>query len=266
VTESNQLARLGDMGIAAHEARWLLEEFEGDALWSAAERRVAGEPLQYIIGHWPFRSLDLLVDHRALIPRPESEELVGYALEALAELDVRTPVIVDLGCGTGALGLSILDELRSRGVSGSLIAVDASRDALAIAKENALRNNLLAVSFVNSSWYEALDESLQGHVDLIVSNPPYVSMGEYEALNPVLDFEPLMALVAPDFAGVPGFADVAAIITDAPRWLKPRGLLVMEHSHLHREAALNAARAAGFRTVRDENDLAGQPRILVAAR
>ncbi len=101
-------------GLEPREARWLVEEFvpAGDsdaraALAAAAARRRAGEPLQYIIGHWPFRSLDLDVDARALIPRPETEELVEVALGELAAHSVATPLIVDLGTGSGAIGLSL---------------------------------------------------------------------------------------------------------------------------------------------------------------
>jgi release factor glutamine methyltransferase len=255
------------MGVASHEINWLIEEFgDTETLDHAAQRRLAGEPLQYIVGHWPFCELDLLVDHRALIPRPESEELVAHALAALATSDVHTPVILDLGCGTGAIGLALLDGLRRRGVAGSLIAVDASAEALAIAKANALRNNLLAVSFVESSWYDNLDRTLAGRFDVIVSNPPYVSMTEYETLDPVLDYEPLMAIVAPDFDGVPGFADVAHIIEGAAPWLGDHGLLLLEHSNSHGEAARSVAHRSGFRSVRTEVDLAGHPRVLVAQR
>jgi release factor glutamine methyltransferase len=274
VTDANPylIAELIEAGLNRREARWLLEEFGADdheslaALRRAAQRRLAGEPLQYVIGHWPFRSLDLDLDPRVLIPRPETEELVGVALAQLAGADVTVPVIVDLGCGSGAVGLALLAELAERGVVASLVALDQSPDALAVARQNALKHGLHAVSFVRSSWFEALDPSLRGRVDLVVANPPYVGAEEFASLDPVLGYEPLGALVALDTAATPGFADLEAIIGESLAWLAPGGRLVCEHGHMQREAVLNAARAAGFVDVADLDDMAGWPRILVARR
>ena len=270
---SDLIAELVGLGLERREARWLVEEFVPGAdldavpaLRLAAQRRLAGEPLQYIIGHWPFRSLDLDVDERVLIPRPETEELVDVALRELVRLDVVAPAILDLGCGSGAIGLALLDELRSRGLAASLVAVDESLDALAVARRNALKHHLHAVSFVHSTWFEQLDPTLEGHFDLIVSNPPYVGERELNDLDPVLGFEPRGALVAPDASGVVGFADLALIIGAAPRWLKPYGALVCEHGLHQRDAVLAASRDAGFDDVVDLDDLAGHPRILVARR
>jgi release factor glutamine methyltransferase len=275
VTDTSQalVDELVESGIERREARWLVEEFVigGDVdavpvLRRAAERRLAGEPLQYIIGHWPFRSLDLDVDPRALIPRPETEELVGLALSELATIDVTAPIIMDLGCGTGAIGLALLDELRARGVAATLVAVDESPDALALARRNALKHHLHAVSFVRSSWFDDVDRSLAGRVDLIVANPPYVGDVEFADLDPVLAYEPRGAIVSPDAAGEAGFADLQIIISEASRWLTPGGVLVCEHANTQRDAVLAAARVAGFASVEDFDDLAGNPRVLVARR
>jgi release factor glutamine methyltransferase len=263
---------LVESGLDRREARWLVEEFapgrseSTPALTGAAERRRGGEPLQYVLGHWPFRSLDLLVDERALIPRPETEELVGVALAELARGDVAWPLIVDLGCGTGALGLSILDELRSVGVVATLIALDDSEDALVLARENARRHDLLNVSFVHSSWFDGLDESLRGRVDLVVANPPYVGALEFEQLDPVLRFEPRGAIVAADVNGVEGFADLEVIVRESYGWLRPGGALICEHASAHRSPVTTLARATGFVSVVDLDDLAGLPRIMVASR
>ncbi len=269
---SDLVDELVELGIERREARWLVEEFvpggERDAvvaLHLAATRRLAGEPLQYIIGHWPFRALDLDVDQRVLVPRPETEELVGVALGELARRDLSAPVILDLGCGSGAIGLALLDELRSRGIPASLVAVDESLDALAVARRNALKHRLHAVSFVHSSWFEGLDTALEGRFDLIVSNPPYVGDEEMGGLDPVLGYEPEGALVAPDAAGVTGFGDLSIIIAQSPRWLKPEGVLVCEHANHQRNAVLAASAAAGF-DAHDLDDMAGHPRILVARR
>jgi release factor glutamine methyltransferase len=256
------VAELVESGLDAREARWLVEEFvSGDefedlsTLYAAARRRRDGEPIQYVIGHWPFRSLDLDVDPRVLIPRPESEELVGVALSELAQGNVRAPVIMDLGCGSG-----------ERGVAATLIAVDESGDALGVARENAIKHDLRAVSFVQSSWFEDLDESLRGRVDLIVANPPYVGVLEFEDLEDVLRHEPLSAIVASDAHGVVGFEDLDVIISGALGWLSPSGTLICEHSNVHRTAVIEAATRAGFNSVDDLDDMAGHPRILVARR
>ncbi len=260
-------------GVDRREARWLVEEFVpgGDpdaetALRHAAKRRLDGEPLQYIIGHWPFHGLDLEVDERVLIPRPESEELVDVALRELAASGAGAPTIVDLGAGSGAIGLALLFELAERGVAASLVAVDESPNALEVARRNALKHRLFAVSFVRSSWFSALDVSLRGRIDLIVANPPYVGEAEFATLDPVLRHEPRGALVAPDARGVAGFGDLEMIITHAPLWLSEHGVLICEHANTHAVPALELARAVGFREVEDHIDMAGLPRHLVARR
>jgi release factor glutamine methyltransferase len=260
-------------GIDRREARWLVQEFvpgserdAHEALLGAAARRLNGEPLQYIIGHWPFRTLDLDVDKRALIPRPETEELVDVALRELATGAVSAPLIVDLGTGSGAIGLSLVSELLTRGVAASLIALDESSDALALTRQNARKHHLDAVSFVRSSWFESLDQSLRGRVDLIVANPPYVGEAEFADLDPVLSHEPHGALVAEDARGIQGFADLDIIIRDAFTWLAPHGALICEHSDSHRRHVLELAYEVGFSWVDDLDDLAGRPRILVARR
>jgi release factor glutamine methyltransferase len=275
VTDANSdpVAELVALGLERREARWLVEEFlpGGDpearsALLVAARRRLEGEPLQYIIGHWPFRSLDLDVDPRVLIPRPETEELVDVALGELALSSTLAPLLLDLGCGSGAIGLSLLDELRSRGVAATLVALDESRDALDVARANARTHQLSSVSFVESSWFSALDGSLRGRVDLIVANPPYVGEGEFASLDPVLGYEPHGALMAPDAEGVAGLEDLAIILREASFWLRPGGSLVMEHGDAQRPALLALAERHGYVDVRDIDDLSGRPRVLVARR
>lgn len=266
------VAELVASGLAEREARWIVEEYAvgGDpdaigAVRAAARRRLEGEPLQYVLGHWPFRGLDLDVDPRVLIPRPETEELVDHALVELARIDEAAPVVVDLGCGSGAIGLSIASELAARGVRARVIGVDASEGALTVARANARKHGLSDVSFVRADWFFGLDESLRGRIHLVVANPPYVGADEIAGLDPVLSYEPRGALVAPDHEGVAGFADVAAIVAAAPAWLAPGGALVLEHGDRQGPAALAAARAAGLDAV-DRRDLAGRDRVLVGRR
>ncbi len=259
-------ASLVARGLAAREARWLIEEFADEAdLERAVSRRLAGEPLQYVIGHWPFRSLDLVVNENVLIPRPETEELVDVALIELARGGAPAPRILDLGCGSGAIGLALLCELEARGVLGSLVALDASSAALAVAQRNAVAHGLSRVSFVHSTWFASLDVSLRAGFDLVVSNPPYVAASEMANLDPVLAHEPRAALVAPDAEATAGFGDLAMIIAGAREWMSERASLVCEHGASQGEAAIAAARAAGFARVEDHRDLAGRARILVAA-
>ncbi len=256
------------IGLERREARWLLEEFGGDGprLADAVARRRRGEPLQYVMGHWPFRGLDLDLDARVLIPRPETEELVGVALDVLAATEVAAPTLLDLGCGSGAIGLALLAELAQRGVAATLLAVDVSPGALALARRNARKHGLEAVSFLEGSWYEALDDSLAGRIDLIVANPPYVGAAEYRELDPVIFHEPRGALVAGDARGVAGLADLVRVVEGAPRWLAPGGSVVVEHGDGHREALRRVAYGAGLRDLADHDDLAGKPRILAGRR
>jgi len=255
------------------EAAWVLEELEGlpaDARRSRAlelaARRSAGEPLQYLLGHWPFRALDLEVDGRALIPRPETEPLVELALAALVHAGGR-PLACDLGCGTGAIALSIAVESRALGLDVEVHATDLSEASLQLARRNAERVGVPGVRFHCGSWYEALPASLHGAVSSLCSNPPYISATERATLARELDFEPELALVAPDGTdGTPGFAAVEAVVVGAVRWLAPGGTLLVEHGESHRDAAVACAIRAGLVEVVDHADLAGRPRTLEARR
>lgn len=260
-------------GLERREAMWLVEEFSPGADADAARavelagtRRLAGEPLQYVIGHWPFRTLDLDVDLRVLIPRPETEELVSLALKALVSSQATSPLVFDMGCGSGAIGLSILSELAERGISATVVAVDSSIDALDVARRNAIKHALHAVSFVNSSWFKDLDPSLQGHVDLVVSNPPYVGESEFEALDPVLRHEPYGALVSPSSSGVEGFKDLEIVVRESINWLRPGGSLVCEHGSTQADAVVQLATSTGYANVVDVADMAGNARVLIARK
>jgi release factor glutamine methyltransferase len=299
-------ARLG----SAAEARWIVEHAlasEGRPThgpWSVSTldervppsasllaetlvaRRQAGEPLQYILGTWSFRTLELAVDRRVLIPRPETEQLVEVALTELqtvlagrvrAGTPHRPPRAVDLGTGSGAVALSLAVEGGSRHADLEVWATDSSPDALDVARVNLEALHLSApdgdraplgrVRWGHGCWFAALPNELAGSIDLVVSNPPYVSAAEYPDLDPVVrDWEPKGALVAgPGSDGSGGTADVETIIVDAPRWLSGDGALVVELAPHQAEAATAMARRAGFVDVRVEPDLAGRPRVLVAA-
>jgi len=261
------------------DARWIIEEasgYEGGELFTVLDspvtvrgvaavdrmvaRRHAGEPLQYVLGRWSFRTLDLAVDRRVLIPRPETEVVAGAALEELERL-VRPGarlVAVDLGTGSGAIGLSLAAE----NPTVEVICTDISTDALAVARTNltGLGRPATRVTILEGSWFDALPEELTGMVDLIVSNPPYVAESE-DLPDLVSAYEPGEALVS----GPEGMDAATAIITGARAWLRSGGGLVLELAPDQLGRAAELARAQGFRSVAVRSDLAGRDRVLVAS-
>lgn len=223
-------------------------------------RRLAGEPLQYVLGHWGFRGLDLMVDHRVLIPRPETEQVVEVALAELDALGGRdTPTtVVDLGTGSGAIALSLATER----VRTTVWATDASEDALEVARANlvGVGRSAARVNLAAGDWYAALPSGLRGSVQVLVSNPPYVSEGA-GLPREVSGWEPSSALLA----GAAGLDDVRRIIAGAPGWLERDGVLVCEISP-EQVDAVTALASGHFAEVRVEPDLTGRARALVARR
>jgi release factor glutamine methyltransferase len=228
------------------------------------ERRRRGEPLQYVLGVWGFRGLDLVVDRRVLIPRPETEVVVEVALAELRrltpppELPPAPPLAVDLGTGSGAIALSLALEAPLARVWGT----DRSAQALAVARANlaGLGSRVAPrVRLAEGDWFDALPGELQGMVDLIVSNPPYVAATEVLPAE-VADWEPAGALVA----GPTGLEEVARILAEAPAWLRRPGAVVVEIAPHQAEAAARLAADAGFVDVDVRPDMAGRLRALVA--
>ena len=364
--------RLAAAGVAsaASEARRLVAAAAGcdDAGWHAVlptvatrrgvasfdrmlARRVAGEPLQYVLGSWGFRTLDLFVDSRVLIPRPETETVVGCALDELrrradelaavvseelsqpgggggvplhssahgrrvvadrppapplplsleegdpsarprtgAELSQpgggggvplyscahgrrvvagRPPappppvepalLAADLGCGSGAIGLSLAAERPDVEV----VCTDVSADALAVASANlaGLGRPARRVRLAEGSWFEALPEEYRGRFDVIVSNPPYIAVDD--PLPPeVADHEPQVAL----YSGRTGLEATSTILSGAPVWLAPGGALVLELADGTAGRVRELAQSAGLVDVAVHRDLAGRERVLVARR
>ena len=260
-----------------HEARHLVERasgFEGAEYVLALDqparersipflrdmlrRRASGEPLQYVVGRWGFRELDLFVDRRVLIPRVETEQVVEHALVEARRLP-RPLVAVDLGTGSGAIGLSLAREL---GSEVEVWATDRSADALAVARANLTGLGSFAaqrVRLVEGDWFAALPDTLRGHIGLVVSNPPYVAAGD-ELPTEVRDWEPRDALVA----GATGLEDIERIVSEAPAWLSRPGVVVVEIAPHQSDAASQLARAAGFTDVDVLPDLTGRLRALVA--
>jgi release factor glutamine methyltransferase len=215
--------------------------------------------LQYVLGHWSFRELDLMVDPRVLIPRPETELIVDLAKKAMSA-DAHGAIAVDLGTGSGAIGLALAMEL-PRG-SAEIWITDSSRDALEVASANlaglGVRGNNVHVAL--GDWYEALPHVIRGRVALIVSNPPYIAAGDSEVEKIVSDYEPHGAL----FAGSTGLEDLTVIINGSREWLSPNGALVVEIGHRQGSEAKRLATEAGFVDVTIHQDLAGKDRFLTA--
>jgi release factor glutamine methyltransferase len=239
-------------------------------------RRLAGEPLQYVLGSWAFRTLDLTVDPRALIPRPETEQVAGVAIDearrfaAQSGADAHAGLLVaDLGTGTGAIALSMAAELGAEFPDLHVWATDADSDALALATDNVARviasvpHVATRVSLALGEWYGALPAQLRGRLAVVVSNPPYVSADEYVDLDPVVRCEPHVALVAADGSdGSPGLADVEAVLLGAPVWLAPGGAVVVELAPHQAPSAVEMAVRIGLGDVRVVQDLAGRDRAV----
>jgi release factor glutamine methyltransferase len=238
-------------------------------LWELCERRLAGEPLQYVLGSWGFHGLDLMVDARVLIPRPETEVVVEVALAEADRLGLRrgrrfrfpeaatTATIADLGTGSGAIALALEAELPDVEVW----ATDSSDDALAVARANVAGCGATRVRLSSGSWFEALPARLQGELAMVVSNPPYIAEAERATLPAeVVGHEPAAAL----FAGPSGLEAVDHLIDGAPAWLAPGGVLVCELAPRQADASVSRARERGYVACVVYNDLAGRPRVLVA--
>jgi release factor glutamine methyltransferase len=218
---------------------------------SLVSRRALGEPIAYILGRKGFHNIELEVGPGVLIPRPETELLVEIALTEIAKLNKHAKVL-DLGTGSGAIALSIA----STTPQALLVATDQSTEALSIAKQNAQSLNLLdQVQFLLGSWYAALTEPSQ--FDVIVSNPPYIAHQDPHLTQGDLRFEPTSALT--DYAS--GLSCLEIIITGADQYLKPSGLIAVEHGFDQSEAVMGLMKAAGLIDVQAYLDLAGHCRV-----
>jgi release factor glutamine methyltransferase len=235
------------------------------------KRRIAGEPLQYVLGGWGFRGLDLFVDRRVLIPRPETEYVVEVALEEAARSGLRrsrrrlalvdsrpSAVVADLGTGSGAIAIALAVELPD----AEVWATDASEDALAVARANVAGCAATRVRIAESGeWFDPLPCELRGSLGLIVSNPPYVAEHEVADLpDEVAAYEPHRALVS----GPSGTEAIEHLLERAPEWLAPGASFVCEIAPHQADAMSARARALGYHEVMVRDDFAGRARVLVA--
>ncbi|MBW8722016.1 MAG: peptide chain release factor N(5)-glutamine methyltransferase [Polaromonas sp.] len=232
--------------LLAHDTD-LLPEAAAEAFRTMSLRRAAGEPLAYIVGSKEFFGLTLQVDARVLVPRPDTETLVSWALEVLQAPGMPVALeILDLGTGSGAIALAIAHSLQVASRQNHVVSVDASEDALNVARHNAARLNL-SLDFIQSHWLE----KVSGHFQLIVSNPPYIA-----SADPHLDaltHEPLAALAA----GPDGLDDIREIARRAPASLQPGGWLLLEHGYDQAAAVRELLASEGFEQVQSRLELAG---------
>ena len=223
-------------------------------------RLAKGEPLQYVLGEWDFRSLTLKCDKRALIPRPETEELVTRVLAhlraAAAEGRGRNQLVVDVGTGTGAVVLSLAKEFPGPAYVGT----DVSADAIRLAEENAAKCSVAdAVKFVVMDGLDDFDEPQC--VDVIVSNPPYVKTSVCATLDPrVRDFEPRIALDG----GETGLDFYDRYLADAINLLKPGGAVFFEIGEDQGAEVARLMECCGFSDIRIEKDYSGHDRYASA--
>lgn len=227
-------------------------------------QRCEGVPLQHLTGDQPFRGLDLEVRPGVFIPRPETEEVVGIALDALdagGAVEERSagvgrangPIVVDIGTGTGAIALSIKHAV----ARAQVWAVDRSPAACALALANSTRLGL-PITVLEGNLFDPLPVELRGQVSLVISNPPYVTPEEYDDLPEEVKADPFEALVD----GLPVYR---RLIEEALKWLQPRGLLVLEIGHTQAEDVV-AMCAEAFDDVLVHPDLANRPRVVTAVR
>lgn len=214
-------------------------------------QRCAGTPLQHLTGEQGFRRIVVEVRPGVFVPRPETEVLVGLALDAVAGIE--DPVVVDVGTGSGAIALAVKDERPD----ATVYATDRSTEALELAASNAQRLGL-DVHVLEGDLLSPLPDELRGWVDLVVSNPPYITADEYEDLPPEVKADPELALL--------GGPDVyERLAAEALRWLRDGGVLAVE-TGASQGRALADALSGSFMEVRVEPDLAGRDRIVLGRR
>jgi release factor glutamine methyltransferase len=252
------LHTLGKTGDPSAGRAWLLAHDTDEMSDATAQqfralslRRAAGEPLAYIVGSKEFFGLTLQVDARVLVPRPDTEALVQWALDLL-QLPGMAPLprILDLGTGSGAIALAIAHQLQVAGRPSQVVAVDTSADALDVARANAGRLGL-PVEFIQNHWLQEITEKIGGSFHLIASNPPYIASADPHLA--ALRHEPLQALTA----GADGLDDIRQIIEQAPAHLQPGGWLLLEHGYDQADSVRALLARRGFLPVQSRRDLAG---------
>lgn len=230
-----------------------LSDGDYSAFQTLLKRRLAGEPIAYILGYREFYGLNLKVTPDTLIPRPDTETLVEAAL---AKTPQGQPTkVLDLGTGTGAIALAIAKYRPD----AQITATDASEGTLNIAKENARNLKIVNVQFVLGDWFTALD---QQKFDVIVCNPPYIEQEDTHLSQGDLRFEPISALAS----GVDGLDDIRQVIHGAPQHLNIGGWLMLEHGYNQAKAVAALLLSTGFTEIETHKDLGGNDRVTLSCR
>ncbi|GAB3659915.1 peptide chain release factor N(5)-glutamine methyltransferase [Actinocorallia lasiicapitis] len=244
-------------GVTRGELHTLPDSAFDARYWEGIARREAGEPLQHITGRAYFRYLELMVGPGVFVPRPETEVMAGWAIDVLRDMDVADPVVVDLGTGSSAIALSIAQEVPQARVH----AVELDSGAHEWASRN-IKNldERGQVTLHNADFAEALHE-LDGQVDLVVSNPPYIPMCEWEYVpRDVRDHDPARALWG---GGDDGLDAMRIVERTARRLLRPGGFVAVEHSDLQGSSVYWIfAEENGWRDVRNRRDLTDRDRFV----
>ena len=245
-----QMLLLHALGRSPHDRAWLIAHDSDPLTADAADRwgalllrRKAGEPVAYLLGEKEFGGLTLQVDARVLVPRPDTEVLVEWALDVLPPAGATAPRLLDLGTGSGAIALTVA----SRRPDVQITATDASANALSVAQANAQRLGLKP-RFAHGIWLGAVPGE---RFDVIASNPPYIAEGDPHLA--ALTHEPIGALTA----GPDGLDDIRQIVDQAPDALHPGGWLLLEHGHDQAATVRGLLRDQGFVGVASRTDLAG---------
>ena len=240
-----------DVWLLAHDDAVLNTE-QQLAFATCIERRVAGEPIAYLLGRREFYGREFSVSAAVLIPRPETEMLVDIAKTSVGAGNTPPSSVLDLGTGSGCIAISVALEC----TCASVTAIDASTDALKIAIENAKQLNV-DVEFIHSDWFSAL-ENRRFHI--ILSNPPYIADGDSHLAQGDLRFEPAQALSCGD----DGLSALGKIIGTAPNYLHPNGMLAVEHGYDQADAVHKLFVDTGFHDITQQRDLAGIVRVTIA--
>jgi release factor glutamine methyltransferase len=223
------------------------------------DRLDTGEPLQYVMGRWAFRYLDVMVDSRVLIPRPETEMLAGIVIEQARTLHEvgREVLVADLGTGSGVIGLAVLSEMPFE--SCTVWMTDVSQDALHVARANAVGIGRAATHarFAEGNWCDALPQEQKNAFDIIVANPPYIARDDVEVDSSVRLWEPHSAL----FAGDDGLDDITKIVDQSRSWLRAGGMLAIEMGHQQGAAVQRLFLENDFVDVAIHRDLADRERF-----
>lgn len=231
----------------------VLDQKQRNSFQQLLKQRLQGIPVAHILGERGFWSLNLKVTSDTLIPRPDTERLVELALDIIpAQAQWK---ILDLGTGTGAIALSLAKEHPLCHIT----ATDQSSAALEVAKQNAEKNQISNIEFIQSDWFAALTKDSSQQFNMIVSNPPYIKESDPHLKQGDVRFEPLSALTS----GLDGLDDIRIIITNSQRHLAKNGALLIEHGYEQADAVCSLLKASNYTQVSDFKDYNDNPRVAI---